>query len=80
MTVVYEEIVDFIAAGTTPDMIISFQPSDETKQRVAELIRREKAEGLSPDESAELKCYLDLEHLLRLVKARARKHRADGSA
>ena len=73
----YEEIIDFIAAGTTPTRVVAFQPSEEAKARVAELIEREKASGLSPDESTELNHYLQLEHLMRLAKARARAHLAD---
>ena len=68
----YDEIVDFIAAGTSPTAVASFTASDETKQRVAELIQREKTTGLSADETAELKDFLQLEHLMRLAKARAR--------
>ncbi len=74
MTRVYEEIIDFIAAGTTPSGIVAFQPSEEAKARVADLIHREKTTGLSPEEAAELNHYLQLEHLMRLAKARARTH------
>ena len=68
----YEEIVDFIAAGTTPARVAHFEASPETKERVASLIEREKTTGLSPDESSELDSFLKLEHLMRLAKARAR--------
>ena len=47
--------------------------SEETKQRVADLIRREKITGLTQDESSELNHYMQLEHLMCLAKARARK-------
>ena len=70
----YEEIVDFIASGTSPGGVVSFEPSAETKERVADLIRREKTSGLNPDEAAELGHYLEMEHLMRLAKARARQH------
>ena len=70
----YEEIVDFIAAGTSPTAVASFEASHATKQRVADLIRREKTTGLSPEETAELNNYLQLEHLMRLAKARAHQH------
>ena len=70
----YEEIVEFIAAGTTPSSVIAFRPSEAVKERVADLIDREKTEGLTPDETAELNHYMQLEHLMRLAKARARKH------
>ena len=74
MTVAYQEIVDFIADGTTPDRVAAFQPSETTKAYVWELIHRQKTTGLSPDETAELNHYLPIEHLMRLAKARARRH------
>jgi hypothetical protein len=70
----YEEVIDFIAEGTTPDSIIAFQPSETAKQRVADLIWREKTTGLTSDETSELNHYMELEHLMRLAKARARKN------
>jgi hypothetical protein len=76
MTIAYEEFVDFIAAGTTPSSIVAFHPSEATKAKVADLIRREKTSGLSPDETAELDHYLQIEHIMRLAKARARQHLA----
>lgn len=77
MTRAYEELIEFIAAGTDPSSVIAFQPSDVVKERVAELISQEKAAGLSPDEKAELNHYMQLEHLMRLAKARARKYITD---
>lgn len=68
----YEEIVDFIAAGTTPQDVISFRPSEAAQQRVTDLLAREKNGELSPAEKSELDHYLQIEHLMRLAKARAR--------
>jgi hypothetical protein len=73
MTIAYEEFVDFIAAGTTPSGVVAFRPSEATKERVKDLIRREKNGGLSPEETAELDHYLHIEHVMRLAKARARQ-------
>ena len=70
----YEEVIEFIAAGTRPSSLIAFQPSDTVKERVADLIHREKTTGLSPDEKSELEHYMQLEHLMRLAKARARQY------
>ena len=70
----YKEIVDFIAAGTTPHDLVAFHPSEAAKERVADLIHREKTTGLSAEETTELNHYLQLEHLMRLAKARARHH------
>jgi len=70
MTKAYDELLDFIAAGSTPAALLEFQPSAETKARVQELIRKEKDTGLLPEETSELDDYLRLEHLMRLAKAR----------
>ena len=70
----YDEIVEFIAAGTTPDAVAHFEPSQETKDHVADLIHREKTSTLTVEESSELDHYMKLEHLMRLAKARARTH------
>jgi hypothetical protein len=77
-TKVYEEVIDFIAAGTSPRSIIAFQPSETAKEQVADLIYREKTVGLSPEEKAELDHYMQLEHLMRLAKARARQYLITG--
>ena len=76
MTRAYEEIIDFIAAGTSPRDVVAYQPSAAAKARVADLIQQEKAAGLSEEETAELEHYLQLEHVMRLAKARARLHLA----
>jgi hypothetical protein len=69
----YLEIIEFIAAGTTPESVVSFRPSAEAQQRCAQLIEREKDGGLSPEEKAELDHFVELEHILRMAKAKARK-------
>ncbi len=68
----YEEVIEFIAAGTSPQNVVAFRPSEGAKERVTDLIHREKTDSLSPDEKSELDHYLQLEHLMRLAKARAR--------
>ena len=73
----YEEIVDFLAAGTSPDGLARFRPSEAARERVADLIRREKTSGLSAEETEELNHYMQLEHLMRLAKARARRNLSD---
>lgn len=73
----YEEIIDFIAAGTSPKGVVAFQPSEAAKARVADLIQREKTIGLSAEETNELSHYMQLEHIMRLAKARARLYLPD---
>lgn len=71
-TKAYEEVADFIAAGTTPQNVIEFRPSEAAQARIDDLLAREKEGDLSPAEKSELDQYLQLEHLMRLAKARAR--------
>ncbi|MCA9419051.1 MAG: hypothetical protein KC917_22445 [Candidatus Omnitrophica bacterium] len=68
----YDEIIEFIAAGTTPDSVAHFEPSQQSKDYVADLIHKEKTTGLTREESSELDHFTRLEHLMRLAKARAR--------
>jgi hypothetical protein len=67
----YLDIIDFIAAGTTPEAVVNYRPSAEAQQRVADLIEREKYGGLSTEDRSELDHFLELEHILRMAKARA---------
>ena len=70
----YDEIIDFIAAGTTPESVVAFRPSGGVQQRVAELVERSKDGSISSEEQSELDDYLQLEHIMIMAKARARRH------
>ena len=75
----YLEIIDFIATGTTPQAVVDYHPSADAQQRVAALIERDKDGKLSPEEKAVLDHFMDLEHILRMAKARARQILTSGS-
>ena len=68
---VFEELVDFLVQEK-PERFANFQTSEKARERVWDLIRREKNEGLNEKEKAELDTYGQLEHLMRLAKAKAR--------
>lgn len=74
-TPAFEEIANFLAE-ISPAEVIAFRPSSEAQQRVEDLLEKERTDKMSQSEKAELDHYLLLEHLMRLVKARARKHLA----
>lgn len=76
MTTAYDEFIEFIAAGTTPESVVAFRPSEAAQARVSELLQRQKETALSPDDSAELAQYLQLEHVMRMARARARQRLA----
>ena len=67
----YLEFVDFIAQGATPEQILAFHPSPSAEARLAELLERERDEILSSQEQAELNHIFELEHILRMAKARS---------
>lgn len=69
----YEEVIDFIAGGTTPSKIIAFRPSEASKMRVSELIDKAKNACISAEEKEELNHYMQLEHMMRLFKAHAQQ-------
>lgn len=69
---IYEEMVDFIAR-INPQEVSSFHASEATSERVANLLSREKNAGLTAAEKTELDAYLQLEHIMRLAKARAKQ-------
>ena len=75
----YDEIIDFIAAGTTPEAVVAFRPSESVQRRVAELVERSKDGTISSEEQSELEDYLQLEHIMIMAKARARQHAQIGS-
>ncbi|MGP8245797.1 MAG: hypothetical protein ACLQVN_14920 [Bryobacteraceae bacterium] len=75
----YLEIVDFIAAGTTPQAIVDYRPSAAAQQRFAELVALERERGLSPEDRSELDHFMALEHILRMAKGRARRILTNGA-
>ncbi len=69
---IYMELVDLVAGGSTPEDIVRFHPSSQAQARVAELIEGERESRLTEEEIAELNHILELEHILRIAKAKAR--------
>ena len=70
---VYEELIDFIARQS-PSEVIAFRPSKEAHARLDELLDREECSDLTAEEKSELDHYLQLEHIMRMAKARARQY------
>jgi hypothetical protein len=54
VTKAYEEIIDFIAAGSTTEAVVAFHPSASVQQRVAALVESSKQGDISSDEQSEL--------------------------
>jgi hypothetical protein len=73
-----DEVIEFLARQIPADKLSSFRASPVTRQRVWNLVQKEKEQGLTPDERCELEEYEKLEHLLILAKAKAREGPAHG--
>lgn len=72
----FDEIIDFIASGPSPEEILAFKPSVSMQTRVDELLEKKRDAGLSESESREVEQFLMVEHIMRLAKARARQRLA----
>jgi hypothetical protein len=69
----YLELLDFIVSRIAPEAMLQFRPSETSQRRVAELVERQHEGTLSPDEVSELEEFLQIEHLLIMAKAQARR-------
>jgi hypothetical protein len=68
----FEEISDYFAARMTPEEIIAFKPSEALDERLHELLDKNSENTLTREERAELDRFLQVNHLLTLLKAKAR--------
>lgn len=75
----YDELVDFFARGTSSVEILSFCPSRTAQERASYLLERNRRGELTSEEAAELDRFGQLEHLMQLVKARARRYAESAS-
>jgi hypothetical protein len=70
---VYDDLVELLAKSAKPDEILSFNLSGEKQHRLDELLAKNRAGTLSPEESAELDAFEQFEHVVRLLKLRVRE-------
>jgi len=70
----YDEAIDFLAGGVTPESLVAFQPSPEARARFEALIAKEKKIGLLPEEMEELDRMMEIDRLMSLAKAKARNN------
>jgi hypothetical protein len=73
----FEEILDFLSSTPTPELIIAFRPSDKLQERVRFLLDKQQQDSLSADENAELDDFGRWNHLMSMLKIRARKKLAE---
>ena len=73
-TKVYDEIIDLIAARTTPQGVIVFYLSATAGEQLEDLAYKHQIGELTPEEKKEFDDFLVLEHIMTLAKARAYKY------
>src|SRR3954468_1220472 len=73
-SVVRREVISFFARGPHPSEIIAFRPSEASAQRMFELLERNREGTLSSAEEAEMDEIEEIDTLVSLLKAEARKY------
>ncbi|MBD2181731.1 hypothetical protein H6S82_15855 [Planktothrix sp. FACHB-1355] len=71
---IYDEFIDFIAQGTTPETMTKFQFSETTKERIEDLVYLAKSGELSLEDKKELDELLFVDHLITMIKAKAHQY------
>ena len=69
---VFAEMINFLANGPTPAQMVAFKLSPTAQARLETLLDTHREEGLTAEETAELEVYAQVNHLLLLLKVRAR--------
>jgi hypothetical protein len=69
---VFTEMIDFLASGPTSAQIVAFKISSTAQRRLDALLDKHREQGLTAEETAELDTYAQVNHILLLLKARAR--------
>jgi hypothetical protein len=67
-----EEFAELLADGAGRERILAFRASEQTAERVGELLWKDRDGSLTADERHELDLFQHTELLLRLIKARLR--------
>jgi hypothetical protein len=68
----YAEVLDFLLTRPTPQDIVAFRVSPSAQARLRALLDKNREDELNAAEAAELDLYEQLEHLMLLLKAKAR--------
>lgn len=69
----YDELIDLLAEPSLAQRILKFKPSVKTLARIKALIERNRKGELTEEESTELDEFEQVEHIVRMLKARVRR-------
>jgi uncharacterized protein YciU (UPF0263 family) len=68
---VYDYFLTFVVERVTPQEILAFEVPEKERRRAIELLDRQDAGTLSPEEAAELEQMCQVDRLISALKARA---------
>jgi hypothetical protein len=66
-------ITDFLATNPTPEEVIAYQLPDYLRQRAVELLERNTAGELTPEERDEMMDYVRMDTMLLSLKAKMKR-------
>lgn len=72
-TTARERFMDLLIEKVTPQVILGFHASEEEVERVQELIERNNAGTITPEEAAQLDQIVQFESFMTVLKTRAMK-------
>jgi hypothetical protein len=67
-----DEITDFLVVGRSTEEILAFQVSATLDERLHDLLERNRKAQISLDEQAELDEFIRMDHLITMLKLKAR--------
>lgn len=74
---IFNDMLDFLISAPSPQAIIAYKPSAAMQTRLEDLLDKNAADALTADEQAKLEQFLQLDHLMNMLKIRARKQFVD---
>lgn len=67
-----DEITDFLNTSPSSQQIIEYRLTERLEQRALELLERSREAQLTSDERAEMNEFMHVDHLMTMLKAKAR--------
>jgi len=71
-----DAIIKFITSFPSPEEVLAFKPSSESQERLNELLQKQGARDLSPEEHHELDYFMLVEHIMRMARFEAKERLA----
>ncbi len=69
----YKELISFIVSHISPEAITNFKASEDSHDHFYELLSREKAGIATEEERKEIDKFMEMEHLVRMIKIQSKK-------